>query len=214
MHPRARIGTTKARIGMVVLLLWTAAANGRELESAGPAAREALAICEAADRAPESERAAQLATGLARAEAAVEADPHDAAAHLAVFCNLGKRLRARGGWALLSAFRDLARARKALDTALVLVPDYAGALAAKGQMLAELPRWIGGDRDEAVRLLRRAVTVEPEDPRMRLMLANALQAAGRREEARAHALAALGSLERDGSEDDRETARTLVASLQ
>ncbi|MFN8641772.1 MAG: tetratricopeptide repeat protein [Candidatus Binatia bacterium] len=214
MHPRTRVGTTIGRIGAGALVLWTATAGGRELASASSTAREALAICAAADAVPADERAAQLATGLARAEAAVQADPGDAAAHLAVFCNLGKRLRTRTGWALLTAFSDLRRARNAIDAALALVPDYPGALAGKGQMLAELPGWLGGDRQEAVRLLRRAVAIEPDDARMRLMLASALQAVGQRDEARAHALAALGSLERDGSEDDRETARTLVASLQ
>ena len=214
MQPCASVGTTTARIGVVALLFWTAAASGRELESAGPVAREALAVCEDADRVPTAERAARLALGLERAEAAVQADPGDAAAHLAVFCNLGKRLRTRGGWGLLTVFSDLSRARKAVDAALALAPDYPGALAGKGQMLAELPRWLGGDRQEAERLLRRAVAIEPEDARMRLMLADVLRAAGQRDEARAHALAALGALERDGSEDDRATARMLVASLQ
>lgn len=214
MHSGARAGTATGRMGVVALLVWAAAAGGVELESASPAAREALALCEAADRVPAGERAAQLANGLARAEAAVQADPRDAAAHLALFCNLGKRLRTRSGWALLTAFSDLSRARKAVDAALALAPDYPGALAGKGQMLAELPRWLGGDRPEAVRLLRRAIAIEPDDARMRLLLAGALQAVGQRDEARAHALAALSTLERDGSDDDRETARTLIASLQ
>lgn len=214
MHPPARLGTTIGRIGLVALLCCAAAASGRELDSASPAAREALALCEAADRVPPDQRATQLERGLARAEAAVAADPRDAAAHLAVFCNLGKRLRTRSGWGLLTAFHDLRRAREAVDAALALAPDYPGALAGKGQMLAELPRWLGGDRQEAVRLLRRAVEIEPDDARLHLMLATALRAIGRRDEARAHALVALGSLERDGSADDRETARTLVASLQ
>jgi tetratricopeptide (TPR) repeat protein len=214
MQPRASVGTTSGRICVVALLLCPAAAGASDLASAGPAARQALAICEDADRAPPLERATLLASGLARADAAVQADPRDAAAHLAVFCNLGKRLRTRGGLALLTALGDLSRARKAVDAALALAPDYPGALAGKGQMLAELPPWLGGDRQEALRLLRRAVAIEPADARMRLMLADVLRAVGQREEARAHALAALGSLERHGSEDDLATARTLVARLQ
>jgi len=214
MHPGASVGTTTRRIGVAALLLWTAAARGAELASAGPEAREALAICQRADRVPPEERTALLAFGLERAEAAVKADPQDAAGHLALFCNLGKRLRTRSGWGLLTAFGDVGRARKEVDTALALAPDYPGALAAKGEMLAELPRWLGGDRQEAERLLRRAVAIEPEDARMRLMLANVLQEVGQRDEARAHAMAALGTLERDGPEDDLAIARTLVASLQ
>jgi hypothetical protein len=40
-----------------------------------------------------------LERGLDRAEEAVRADPQDAVAHFAVFCNLGKRLemKRRGG---------------------------------------------------------------------------------------------------------------------
>ena len=214
MHPCASVGTAVVRIGVAALLLCAAAAAAAELESAGPAAREALRICEDADRLPAAERAARLALGLAQAEAAVQADPRDAAAHLAVFCNIGKRLRHRGGWGLLTAFSDLRKAREAVDAALAVAPDYPGALAGKGQMLAELPHWLGGDQQEAERLLRRAVAIEPGDARMRLMLADILRAVGQRDEARQHALAALGALERDGSAGDLHTARTLVASLQ
>jgi tetratricopeptide (TPR) repeat protein len=214
MHPRPSVGSTGRRIAVAALLLSAGGASGAELASAGPAAREALAICERADALPTEERAALLAIGLDRAEEAAKVDPYDAAAHMAVFCNLGKRLRDRSGWGLLAAFGDLGRARTAVDAALALVPDYPGALAGKGQMLAELPRWLGGDRREAERLLRRAVAIEPADARMRLMLANVLREAGQHDEARTHALAALGTLERDGPEDERDRARTLVASLE
>lgn len=214
MHPRPRVRTSGRRIAVAGFLLWAADTRAAELASAGPAAREALAICERAEAVPTEERAALLAIGLHRAEEAAKDDPQDAAAHLAVFCNLGKRLRDRSGWGLLAAFGDLGRAQKAVDAALALVPDYPGALAAKGQMLAELPRWLGGDRQEAERLLRRAVTIEPDDARMRLMLANVLRETGQHDEARAHALAALGTLERDGPQDECDRARTLIASLE
>jgi len=47
-------------------------------------------------------------------------------------------------------------------------------------MLVELPRLLGGDAQEGERLLRRAVALDPDDTRMRLMLANVAQAAGER----------------------------------
>jgi tetratricopeptide (TPR) repeat protein len=214
MQAGARVPAITRRIGVAALLVCTTAAHGADPADAGSAAREALAICQRADVVPAEERGPLLAFGLERAEAAVAATPGDAAAHLAVFCNLGKRLRARSGWGLLTAFGDIGRARQELDAALAIAPDYPGALAAKGEMLAELPRWLGGDRQEAVRLLRRAVELDPGDPRLRLMLANVLREIGERDEARLHALAALGTLERTGPDDELATARTLVTTLQ
>src|SRR4051812_47278503 len=122
MHPGASVGTTTRRIAVAALLFSAATARGAEPASAGPVAREALAICKRADRVPPDERAALLTFGLERAEDAVRTDPQDAAAHLAVFCNLGKGLQSRSGWGLLAAFSDLSRARKELDTALGLLP--------------------------------------------------------------------------------------------
>ena len=58
----------------------------------GLATSDAVALCHEADQVPVAERSAVLARGLARAEEAVSADPQDAVAHFAVFCNLGKRL--------------------------------------------------------------------------------------------------------------------------
>ena len=196
------------------MLLSAAAALAGEPESIGPVAREALTLCQEAERLPPAERADRLQLGLDRAEEAVRVNPQDPGAHFAIFCNVGLRLRSRSGWRLLASFGDLSRARKEVDIALLLAPDYSGALAAKGQMLAELPRWLGGDKQEAERLLRRAVELDRDDPRMNLMLAGVLQAAGRRDEALKHASIAVGILEQRGSPDDLATARTLVASLQ
>jgi len=142
-------------------------------------ASEALALCEAADAAPLPDRVAILSRGLERAEEAVRENPQDATAHFAVFCNLGKRTdlrrRALGFFALLS---DLTRVRRELDDALALAPDYAAALAAKGQMLTELPRFLGGDPEQGQHLLRRAVALDPDDTRMRSMLASRIATAG------------------------------------
>ncbi|MEO8601398.1 MAG: tetratricopeptide repeat protein [bacterium] len=214
MHPRATVGRTTRRFGVVTLLVWAAAARGGEPEHLREATRQAIEICHAADRVPVAEREALLAIGIKRAEEAVKTDPDDAAAHFAVFCNIGKGLMHRSGWRLLSVLGDLGRARKEIDLALALAPDFPGALAAKGELLTELPGFLGGDRQEGERLLRRAVDLEPDDPRMRLMLANVLQTAGQRDEARAHAAIAVGILERAGTANDLATARTLVASLQ
>jgi tetratricopeptide (TPR) repeat protein len=214
MHPRAPVETAIRGVSVGALLLCAAAAHGGEAEPGNPAGREALAICQEADLVPADERAAVLAVGLKRAEDAVNADPLDAAAHFAIFCNLGKGLMNRSGWRLFAALGDLTRARKALDVALTLVPDYAGAVAAKGAMLVELPRLFGGDPQEGLRLLRRAVTLIPDDAKLRLTLARVLDADGQRDEARLHAEIALAILERAGPAHELASARTFVASVQ
>lgn len=184
-------------------------------EIANPAAREALVLCRAADGVPLSDRAKILASGLERAEKAVQEAPQDAGAHFAVFCNLGKRLQIEQHrlW-LLAGLNELNRARRELDVALELAPDYPAALAAKGEMLAELPRFLGGDAQEGERLLRRAVGLAPDDAHIRIMLASLLHATGQLEEARMHAAVALHMLERTGPSAEVDSVRTLMARLE
>jgi hypothetical protein len=214
MHSRANAGTT-SRYVAAGLVLCAAVARGGQPEPVGPATSEALALCHEADRVSVAERLAVLARGLDRAEEAVRAYPQDAVAHFAVFCNLGKRLqmkRHEGG--LFSTLGELGRVQKEIDIALQLAPDYAAALAAKGEMLVEMPRLLGGDPREGERLLRRAVALDPDDPQMRLMLANVLRVSGERDEALAHAAIAQVILEHAGSAGELADARNLVASLR
>jgi tetratricopeptide (TPR) repeat protein len=214
MNRVERLVHTIRWVGIGALLLGSTSASGDPLETAGPTAREALALCRAADELPPAERSTLLATGLERAEQAVQAAPEDAAAHFAVFCNLGKRMQIerRTLW-LLTALSDLKRARRELDAALELAPDFAGALAAKGEMLTELPGFLGGDTEEGERLLRRAVALDPDEPHMRIMLARLLQTTGKRDEARMNAAVALSILERAGPSTEMDSARTLIAGL-
>ena len=159
------------------LLLSAMVAQADQRETMSATASEALALCHAADTAAPSDRQAILARGLERAEEALRANSQDAAAHFAVFCNLGKRTALRrGALGLFGILSDVARVRREIDDTLALAPDYPEALAAKGQMLMELPPFLGGDREEGQRLLHRAVVLEPNDHRMRSMLAKSPEA--------------------------------------
>jgi hypothetical protein len=123
-------------------------------------AHEALALCDASTRETDREvRLTLLDRGLAAAQSAVEEDDADAAAHFAVFCNLGRRLQLRSV-GLLTLF-DIRRVRREIDRALELAPRSPGVLTAKGVMLLQLPRLLGGDASEGQRLIRCALELEP-----------------------------------------------------
>lgn len=130
--------------------------------------QDALALCAAADRVSPDTRLPMLARGLDLAEAAVALDDRSAEAHFAIVCNLGKATSlARVG---LGTFGAVDRLRQEIDVTLALAPNHAEALAAKGALLIKLPRWLGGDRDEAEVWLRRALKADPSNATARTYL--------------------------------------------
>ena len=150
----------------IAVWLLAAPAWAAEPSTTTAKAREALRWCAAGDAAaPLPDRVTILSRGLQCAEEAAHADPADATAHFAVFCNLGKLTRLRRGTAgWMALLGDIARAERELDLALQLAPDYPDAVAAKGQMLIELPRRLGGDPETGRALLRRASTLGVDAP--------------------------------------------------
>jgi hypothetical protein len=144
-----------------VLLLGSVMSARADTMPGSPRGLEALALCRsAAEQTDTSTRLTLLERGLALAEEAVEHDDADAAGHFAVFCNLGRRLQLHPlNPGNLFAVR---RVRREIDRTLALAPDSAGVLTAKGTMLLELPRVLGGDASEGERLLRRALEVDPD----------------------------------------------------
>jgi tetratricopeptide (TPR) repeat protein len=174
-------------------------------------ARMALEECCAVERLPSGEQAVLLERGLVGAELAVAADPADPVAHLAVFCYLGKRVR-RDGLSLraLGAVRRLLRE---IDTALTLAPDFPAALAAKGALLASLPRLLGGDPTEGERLARQAVRLAPEDAEARLTLIDVLERRGRHDDAEAERKTLVRRVEGGERGGARSDAGEVVAQL-
>jgi hypothetical protein len=121
----------------------------------------ALTLCQEADQRSGDERQRVLLRGLELAEAAVAADPHDAKAHFAVFCNLGKQLQShRPGPHDLMA---VGRLKREIDTALALAPGDSDLLAAKGTLLLALPWFLGGDARQGKGLLRATLVKDPDN---------------------------------------------------
>ena len=164
---------------------------------------------------PLSDRAKILASGLERAEQAVQEAPQDAGAHFAVFCNLGKRLQIEQhtvvavGW-IERAQSCAPRTRRCSGTGARLSGGRGRQGRDAGRATA-IP-WRRCSRGE--RLLRRAVGLAPDDPQIRVMLASVLRATGQPEEARMHAAVALHILERTGPSTEVDNVRTLMARLE
>lgn len=148
-----------------------------------PTATEALSLCNRANDLEGEAKDAALARGRSLAESAIAADEHDAKAHFALVCTLGKQMERSGlGFSQLFGLRRL---RSEIETTLRLAPADGDALATKGVLLFNLPRLLGGDPEEAERLLRAALTVDPQQDDARCYLARALSARGAEDEARA-----------------------------
>src|SRR4029079_13802971 len=149
------------------------------------ASRRAQARCAGADALTGDARTKALRESLADADAAIAADDTDALAHFAAFCALGRLLRNEG--VSLAAPLQLRRLRREVDRTLELAPDFADALAGKGELLLNVPRLLGGDPAEGERLLRRALAIDPDYLGPRFALVEALRARGATDEARREA---------------------------
>lgn len=122
----------------------------------------ALALCHEADHVSGDQRERILMRGLELAERAVAADPYDAKAHFAVFCNLGKQVQSHA-----PGPRDVkvvGRLKCELDAALALTPGDPDLLAAKGALLLALPWFLGGDAKQGEELLQAILVKDPDNP--------------------------------------------------
>ncbi|MEO6028871.1 MAG: hypothetical protein ABIR79_18565 [Candidatus Binatia bacterium] len=165
MYPTRRAGFVLTLLALCATIAVVAPASAGELDER---IDDSLALCIAADQLPANERLSVLARGLDLADAALALDDRSARAHFAVVCNLGKATALAGtGFGSLGA---VYRLRREIDATLALAPNHAEALAAKGALLVKLPRWLGGDRREAERWLRRALAIDPSNDTARVYL--------------------------------------------
>ena len=138
-------------------------------ESAQSLATKALECLARGENGVSNEaRLAAYREGLRDAEAAVSADDENADAHYAVFANHGRIMLLEGGVA--NPFNVYVVNRE-LNRTLELNPNHVDALAAKGDMLRQLPRLLGGDLHEAAQYLRRAIELDRSAIRPRIELA-------------------------------------------
>jgi tetratricopeptide (TPR) repeat protein len=175
-------------------------------------AREGRAECEQGRRAgTRDEREQHFTRGRDLAEQGVALDDESAAAHFALFCNLGELMRLDGE-NLTSVF-SLRRLMSELDRTLALDPGNTDALAAKGTLLIRLPRLLGGDPERGEQLLRQVIEQDPNAVSSRLTLAKTCEARGEREEALAFARRALQVARAQGRADKIAEAQATLAEL-
>jgi len=157
------------------------------------------------------EREQHFTRGRELAERAVTLDDDSAAAHFALFCNLGELMRIDGE-SITSVFA-LRRLMGELDRTLALDPDNTDALAAKGTLLIRLPRLLGGDPAKGEQMLRQVIAEDPNAVSSRLTLARTCEARGEREEALAFARRALQVARSQGRADKIAEAQATLAEL-
>jgi tetratricopeptide (TPR) repeat protein len=158
-------------------------------------------------------RVGHFEKGQAMAEQAVALDDQSAAAHFALFCNLGELMRIDGELSITSVI-GFRRMTKELDRTLELAPDHLDALSAKGTFLLRLPFLLGGDREKGEKLLRYVLLKSPQSVNARLSLAKSYCADGRHSEAISLASEALSLAQAQRMDDFAPEAAKVLTQLR
>jgi tetratricopeptide (TPR) repeat protein len=158
-------------------------------------------------------RVGHFEKGQAMGEQAVALDDQSAAAHFALFCNLGELMRIDGELSITSVM-GFRRMTKELDRTLELAPDHLDALSAKGTFLLRLPFLLGGDREKGEKLLRYVLLKSPQSVNARLSLAKSYCADGRHSEALSLASEALSLAQAQRMDDFTPEAAKVLTQLR
>ena len=126
------------------------------------------------------ERLAAWRKGLKYGQRAVEVNAAGKEGHFYYMANMGAAAQLRG---TLTSLRKLRRIKQAMDRTLALDPDYPPALLARAEYLMEMPGIFGGDNQEAMRLCRRVIELDPDHLPTYVCMARLLADEGRYEEA-------------------------------
>ena len=158
----------------------------------------------------ETKRRESYAKALEHAQRAVELLPDNAEAHFLVFGSEGRLAQMDG---LATAALKLVALNGQLDEVLRLDPNHANALAARGGMMMKLPRLLGGDSEEGLVYLERAVSLDDESVGKRLELAEAYHMVGREKDADRVAAEALAAAEQRQNPGEIANCKRFIADL-
>jgi len=122
----------------------------------------------------------------------------------------GRQLQIAGlSW---RSFDRLQRLHREINRAAALAPDDPDVLVARGELLCQIPRPLGGNRALGEKLFERALELKPDHVAGRLYLAKAI-AARHAPDARARAYEALAVAKKAGAVREQSEAQELLASL-
>ncbi len=168
-------------VAAFVLLVVAAPAIARA-ETAADLAATAMHECEQGQIATvRDQRVAHFERGQAMAERAVALDDKSAAAHFAVFCNLGEMLRVDGE--KITSLFGFRKMMGELDRTLELDPNNLDAVSSKGVLLVKLPTLLGGDPARGEQMLERVLREDASCITARLTLADIYADRGARDDA-------------------------------
>ncbi|MBM4265280.1 MAG: hypothetical protein FJ144_01485 [Deltaproteobacteria bacterium] len=145
------------------------------------------------------------------ADRAVELLPDNPEAHFVRFGARGRLAQLDG---IAGAALHLRSLNRELDEVLRLDPNHADALAARGGMLVKLPRLLGGDSNEGIRYLEKAVSLDPGGPGKRLELAEAYKSVDRDNDAMRSARQALALARKEGDQSKASECQEFISELQ
>jgi tetratricopeptide (TPR) repeat protein len=146
---------------------------------------------------------------------AVELAPRDEEAHLWYAINTGRWGQTKG---VIRSLFLLPTVREEIETILTLNPKSARGRALAGNVLMEVPGFVGGDRARAEKQFRWGIEADPHFTTLRVDLARLLIASGRYDEARRELTRVLEERTptnvADWTVKDRPRARELLESLR
>lgn len=204
----ARLGA-----GVLALGLLLPGAQAARAETATDLATSAMRECEQGQvAAVRDQRVAHFERGKELAENAVQLDEKSAAAHFAIFCNLGEMLRVDGE--KITSLLGFRKMMQELDRTLELDPNHLDALSSKGVLLVRLPTLLGGDAAKGEEMLERVLREDPGCITARLTLAEIYADRGGRADAVALAAQARELAKASGRADKIAKAEATLAKLK